>query len=1033
MLPIVVLVIACAWGIAVLAWRRSPEFRALHAATAAISQFGHDVDAVCATPDRARRACDDEIKAYVEAQRSAARATVRLEDLREYGAKNIRWGGLSAVGVRTLDDLRRVSAAQLQSLPGIGATSAERIVAAARSAADAVERGSVPLPGRSLGRPRSMELVTSVGASIDAQKLLEDLPQRLQAQSREVLTRSHQLGRRATVFRWIFANKERREEGSILHDATELLHDVKERQEGRDLVEAKRRVKQWEDQWRTGADALTRARSSYPSLEAQIRDAVASVAPVADALAVPIVVSRAPVRVEVNPRVDEPASYRADATGEYRPVRVTDWTGVLAPQESTAIVDGRWVPQGETVQILGYTIPGGLIYVGDRIAPIARAGMDDPALIHPSLPVDRSVPDRAGQQMSYWPWYSRIAPSSRAAYLEWLQGGRRDPDAYIGYVFLFFYGLERRLLCDADRDPTARTETATIVAEVERLLGIYGNNGSFRGYAAGFLDALRARHVGDGPLADEPPSASSGASLQLRVGLGRFVAADQPIPANWSLAWLKSDSRAPLRGPASRCPEEFSRLFQSRFSARFPDGMRVARNRTPLVLRYQPASAAFQGPIAVPVSDLPDVTALSSPLQRLRDIAEECCTSLEPYSRWLARHPDDRESPAAVATLPAEISTLVGGERVRNISAWIEQTISGNLVAEVSAADLIELWSGSRQHRLARNEAVLVAQFLERRGCGIEPDVRFGGEVMEPTGKAVLFRLFGPGPVAASGAYTAAAILLRLGCVIAGSDASIADAERTFLFERVQSAMDLSPAERQRLDAHVRWLLAARVGPAGLKRLVGALDHAQRLQLADFAVGVAAADGKIEPHEVKALQSVFGVLGLDPSEVYTKLHNVGIGDDASQAPRSSRPHAAEAIASASSGGSPTPKKSATTSSVMLDPARVRARLAESEAVFGVLKDIFAEREADAPSPPERSAAAGIWGLDAAHSALVRELVGRRTWSRSEYEDVAQRLRLMPGGALETLNEAAYEATGEAFVEGDDTLDVRLDLLSETVA
>jgi hypothetical protein len=51
--------------------------------------------------------------------------------------------------------------------------------------------------------------------------------------------------------------------------------------------------------------------------------------------------------------------------------------------------------------------------------------------------------------MGYWPLYSGIDPASRAAYLHWLTGGRKAPEAYIGYVFLFFYGIERRVLVDA--------------------------------------------------------------------------------------------------------------------------------------------------------------------------------------------------------------------------------------------------------------------------------------------------------------------------------------------------------------------------------------------------------------------------------------------------------------------------------------------------------------------------------------------------------------------------------------------------------
>jgi hypothetical protein len=112
----------------------------------------------------------------------------------------------------------------------------------------------------------------------------------------------------------------------------------------------------------------------------------------------------------------------------------------------------------------------------------------------------------------------------------------------------------------------------------------------------------------------------------------------------------------------------------------------------------------------------------------------------------------------------------------------------------------------------------------------------------------------------------------------------------------------------------------------------------------------------------------------------------------------------------------------------LDLDRVKAKLAESEAVFGVLKDIFTAEPETRPVTP--ATAEGLWGLDPAHSALVRRLVCKPSWSRPEFEEIAGGLRLLPDGALETINDAAFEARGETLVEGDDVLEVRVELVLE---
>jgi hypothetical protein len=166
-----------------------------------------------------------------------------------------------------------------------------------------------------------------------------------------------------------------------------------------------------------------------------------------------------------------------------------------APAQLAAPGDATWRPVGQAAHAGGYTIHGGLVYAGSGLAA-EKGRMPEPALIDPRLPVDARAPDYAGTKMGYWPPYASIPSECRAAYLHWLLDGRRAPSAYIGYVFLYFYGLERRLLVDSLSSPTARAEHPALVREVGRLLSIYRANGSFRGYAS---DLLRFVSLGGGP------------------------------------------------------------------------------------------------------------------------------------------------------------------------------------------------------------------------------------------------------------------------------------------------------------------------------------------------------------------------------------------------------------------------------------------------------------------------------------------------------------------------------------------------------
>src|SRR6185312_14537562 len=101
----------------------------------------------------------------------------------------------------------------------------------------------------------------------------------------------------------------------------------------------------------------------------------------------------------------------------------------------------------------------------------------------------------------------------------------------------------------------------------------------------------------------------------------------------------------------------------------------------------------------------------------------------------------------------------------------------------------------------ARKDLVALAHLLQRRGYGMEPDVRFGGEPACADGKVVVFRLPEGAPTAASGPYRAAALLVQLAVTIAGADGEVSAPEIQQIEAQLGAMRDLSPAERARLLA----------------------------------------------------------------------------------------------------------------------------------------------------------------------------------------------------------------------------------------
>lgn len=112
--------------------------------------------------------------------------------------------------------------------------------------------------------------------------------------------------------------------------------------------------------------------------------------------------------------------------------------------------------------------------------------------------------------------------------------------------------------------------------------------------------------------------------------------------------------------------------------------------------------------------------------------------------------------------------------------------------------------------------------------------------------------------------------------------------------------------------------------------------------------------------------------------------------------------------------------------------RVQAKLHETRAVSALLSGVFVEAE-DEASTFVRPSEPGIAGLDAAHSALLRQLAGRTSVARSELEAEARSFGLLPDGALDTINDAAFDRVGVAITTGDDPIDVDTTALEEMLA
>jgi len=681
-----------------------------------------------------------------------------------------------------------------------------------------------------------------------------------------------------------------------------------------------------------------------------------------------------------------------------------------------------WKSAGEIISLSGRSIQGGLVYVGHGLPAVAGHTVE-PALIDPTLSVGRR-PDVTGAAMGYWPSYSDISPECRAAYLDWLRGGRRDPSAYIGYVFLYFYGLERRILSDAPPiSADAHAESASIQREIEELLAVYGGNNSFRRYGGQLLDVLKAMNPEGAP----PPldRESLGQPLLVRAAMGRFVADGRPIPPEWALSWYMTHPSTSMRAALSRCPNEIQELFRTRYAKTFGEGIVVKAARPMLTLDIRPASASFGGGFRLSLG-VPDFEGLSSQTAKLRHLGDECVNDLDAYSRWTGRNPGARKTVAALALLPAELAQSADDTEAKGLWNWLQTMLGLDDRALASSDDLLRHCPSFGTGKLAKSEGVLLAQLLEKQGYGIEPDVRFGGSAIAPGTHVVVFRLSKGAPTVASPQYASATILLHLAVAVANADGSISDSEEVTLAQHLRGRLGLTDGEVLRLMSHMAWLKNAQLGLAGLRKRLEALTPANRTSVADFLVCVAGADGYVSAEEVRILTKIFPLLGLASEDAYQRIHAMTAG----VAPVGSEPHSRGLSAT----DARTAEAKTPTGTLRLNMAAVEAKLAESAKLASILGSVFNEEEPETPATAQISSVEAIPGkLSPPYSALLRRLAEQPQWTRDEFDRLAQTLGLMPDGSIDALNEMGFEHAGGPLLEGEDPIELDITRVKELLA
>ena len=669
----------------------------------------------------------------------------------------------------------------------------------------------------------------------------------------------------------------------------------------------------------------------------------------------------------------------------------------------------KWHPPGTSVTIAGHTVTDGMLYVGKASR---KSGQHDGCVIDPKLPVGGST---AAEPLGYWPSYENMSPNCRKRYLEWLEGGKQAADIDIGYVFLYFYGLERRLILET---PPV-TEVEALSQELQRLRSLYSGNGSFNGYSARLLEAVAfLREAGNrsgNPFISELVESGGEIPPALKLAIAREVMSGRPLGFDLAAAAVTGmrEFRARYRQVLDHARQPFLQVLKTRFTKAFPSGFLV-RNRkdSRLVVSYRGATAGLYLDLAVQagLKGLPDPETLT--WTKLLNLAEAVADELTPLTKLIAYYPTRANSLTALVDCPVELRDSIAVDARR----WIDGLTSPSPVPFgllVKHAIGTEGAKWTVRHRRQVGEALAVI------GWSMEPGADDAIERLADDTIVFVIRALTDGQSREMTVASAAAMLVAN---IAKANKDHGTRLEEFWLSQLPSRLALPASDTERLRARLAWYRNSNVAIPKVKRLLGDATPEQCELCAWSATVATGATGNFSKPQIAALEAIYDALGVARSTLYTGLHaGVAAAANGIDEPVEVSGEVAEATHRI-----PPPPATKPAGPDVDRLAKIRA---ETESVSAMLASIFTEAE---PQPEEARAASDcpLVGLDNEQATLLTKLVTRSEWTRQEFEALAVSLNLMPDGALEAINEWAFDRYGDALVEDGDALILNLDLLAQ---
>lgn len=615
-------------------------------------------------------------------------------------------------------------------------------------------------------------------------------------------------------------------------------------------------------------------------------------------------------------------------------------------------------------------------------------------------------PDGDLPKLDYWPSYQNITDNQRAKYLEWLASGRNSKLEEVGYIFIFFYGLERRFFKDKkDKD--------IILNEVKRLLAKYGElSGSLRGYLGNFLiygylekgiDNMTSETI---DFLEKLVFENAFLPIKLAYLYQNNLTLDAKTAFNISKSLDISNSTSVVIKRTSNLIENlFIKKYQYKYGENFP----IKLSKQKKIFYYRTATSDFQ------VNDsfeIPNVLGLSSQFKKLGLLFNECVEELRPISSLIAKGITE-EDPRYFSALPELLKDSKEHPLKNKFIEILNESEKKDIYNFVRVSTLSNLLNFEPREKLTLTQSKNLVELCREFGYKVEPDPFITSNPYVYTSEIAIFKAINFEENFIN--YNLSKLMLEIGVAISNSDGVISQKEIDHITSFIEVTFASSEDEIVRIEALKHLYISNPPSINGLgKKIRENLNKSQIEIVSEFIVSLSTTDGELHKKEEKTLKTLFKAMGVEMSELEALLQKF----------KERYEEPVEVLVGTTAKGEII-QKEVIEPVIKLDKDIIKKTLDNTKEIANILSDIFNEDEnSEVELDQEKKEISQIKEpivniqLDIRYKDIFDKIITKNEWSKIEFEALAKKYNFMPSAVIEILNEWSDEALEDFLIEED---------------